>query len=63
MTTIAFTFSTNDFEYVTLTGTKTNLILHFKGKVLLPANHNIPQTVTLFETQLELLLSTIQPYR
>ena len=61
MTTIAFTFSTNDFEYVTLTGTKLNPILHSKGKILLPANHNISQTVAWFETQLELLLNSIQP--
>lgn len=61
MTTIAFTFSTNDFEYVALTGTKANPTLHSKGKILLPANHNIPQTVAWFETELELLLNSIQP--
>jgi Holliday junction resolvasome RuvABC endonuclease subunit len=61
MTTISFTFSTNDFEYVTLTGTKANPTLHCKGKILLPANHDIPQTVAWFETQLELLLNNIQP--
>lgn len=61
MTTIAFTFSTNEFEYVVLTGTKVNPILHSKGKILLPANHDIPQTVAWFETELELLLNSIQP--
>lgn len=61
MTTIAFTFSTNDFEYVVLKGTKTNPTLHSKGKILLPANHDIPQTVAWFETQLELLLNNIAP--
>lgn len=61
MTTIAFTFSTNDFEYVALTGNKTNPVLHSKGKILLPANHDIPQTVAWFETELELLLNNIQP--
>ena len=61
MTTIAFTFSTNDFEYVALTGTKANPVLHSKGKILLPTNHDIPQTVGWFETQLELLLNNIQP--
>lgn len=61
MTTMAFTFSTNDFEYVVLTGTKTSPILHSKGKILLPANHDIPQTVAWFETQLELLLNSIMP--
>lgn len=61
MATIAFTFSTNDFEFVTLTGTKANPILHSKGKILLPANHDIPQTVAWFETELELLLNNIQP--
>ncbi|WP_428229152.1 hypothetical protein [Flavobacterium sp.] len=61
MTTIAFTFSTNDFEFVVLTGTKTNPTLHSKGKILLPANHDIPQTVAWFETELELLLNSIQP--
>lgn len=59
--TIAFTFSTNDFEYVVLTGTKANPTLHSKGKILLPANHDIPQTVAWFETELELLLNSIQP--
>ena len=61
MTTIAFTFSTNDFEYVVLTGTKLNPVLDSKGKILLPMNHDIPQTVGWFETQLELLLNNIQP--
>jgi Holliday junction resolvasome RuvABC endonuclease subunit len=61
MTTIAFTFSTNDFEYVALTGTKANPTLHSKGKILLPANHDIPQTVAWFEAELELLLNNIQP--
>jgi hypothetical protein len=61
MTTIAVTFSTNDFEYVVLTGTKVNPSLQAKGKILLPANHNIPQTVAWFETELELLLNNIQP--
>jgi hypothetical protein len=61
MTTIAFTFSTNDFEYIVLTGTKLNPVLHLKGKVVLPANHNIPETVAWFETELELLLNNIQP--
>ena len=61
MTTIAFTFSTNDFEYVALTGTKANPKLHSKGKILLPANYNIPQTVAWFENELELLLNSIQP--
>jgi Holliday junction resolvasome RuvABC endonuclease subunit len=59
--TIAFTFSTNDFEYVVLIGTKANPTLHSKGKILLPANHDIPQTVAWFETELELLLNSIQP--
>lgn len=61
MTTIAFTFSTNDFEYVALTGTKANPTLHSKGKILLPANHDIPETVAWFETELELLLNNIKP--
>lgn len=59
MATIAFTFSTNDFEYVVLTGTKANPILHSKGKILLPANYNIPQTVAWFEIELQLLLNNI----
>lgn len=63
MTITAFTFSTNDFEYITLTGTKTSPVLQSKGKILLPANHDIPQTVAWFETQLELLLNNINPNR
>ena len=61
MTTIAFNFSSNDLEYVALTGTKAHPVLHSKGKILLPANHDIPQTVAWFETQLEMLLNNIQP--
>ena len=61
MTTIAFSFSTNDIEYVVLTGTKLSPVLHSKEKISLPANHNVPQTVAWFETELELLLNNIQP--
>ena len=61
MTTIAFTFSTNDFEYIVLTGTKLSPVLHSKGKISLPANHKVPETVAWFETELKLLLNTIQP--
>jgi hypothetical protein len=61
MISLAFTFSTNDLEYVELTGTKANPVLHSKGKILLPANHDIPQTVAWFETELELLVNNIKP--
>jgi len=61
MTTIAFTFSTNDFEYVVLTGTKLNPVLHSKGKIALPTADGIPQLVAWFETELELLLNAIKP--
>ncbi len=61
MITIAFTFSTNDFEYVALEGNKTSPFLKSKGKISLPTNHDIPETVAWFETQLELLLNDIQP--
>ncbi|MGE0020013.1 MAG: hypothetical protein AB7S72_10125 [Draconibacterium sp.] len=61
MISIAFTFSTNDFEYVALTGNKTNPVLHSKGKILLPTNYDIPQTAAWFETELDLLLNNIQP--
>jgi len=61
MISIAFTFSTNNLEYVALTGTKTNPVLHSKGIILLPTNHDIPQTVGWFETELELLLNSIKP--
>ncbi len=60
MTTIAFTFSTNDFQYIVLTGTKLNPVLHAKGKIVLPAKLDIPQTTAWFETELELLLNNIQ---
>lgn len=61
MKSIAFTFSTSDLEYVALSGTKANPVLHSKGKILLPANHDIPKTVAWFESQLELLLNNIKP--
>ena len=34
-------------------------VLHSKGKILLPANYDIPQTVAWFETQLDLLLNNV----
>lgn len=61
MTTIAFNFTSNTLEYVALTGTKVHPVLHSKGKIFLPANHDIPQTVAWFETQLDLLLNNIKP--
>lgn len=61
MTSLAFTFSTNDFEYIALTGTKANPTLHTKGKIILPANFDVSQTVAWFETELELLLNNIKP--
>jgi Holliday junction resolvasome RuvABC endonuclease subunit len=61
MTTIAFTFSTNDFEYISLTGTKANPTLQAKGTIALPENTSIPQTVAWFESELEVLLNKIKP--
>ena len=61
MTSLTFTFSTNNFEYVALTGTKAKPSLQTKGKISLPANHDIPQTVAWFESELELLLNNINP--
>lgn len=63
MRTLAFTFSTNDLEYVVLEWTKENPILHSKKRISLPANYDTPQTTSWFETQLELLLNNIQPER
>ncbi len=61
MTTIAFTFSSNGLYYVALTGTKAAPVFHSKGKINLPANHTVPETVAWFENQLELLLNALQP--
>ncbi len=61
MISLAFTFSTNSLEYIALTGTKSTPVLHSKGKISLPANYDIPQTVAWFETELELLLNNIKP--
>ena len=61
MTTLAFTFSSNGLYYVVLTGTKAQPVFHSKDKVNLPANHSVPETVSWFENQLELLLNSIQP--
>ncbi|HET6226101.1 MAG TPA: hypothetical protein VFF27_07460 [Bacteroidia bacterium] len=61
MKTLAFTFSTNGLYYVSLSGTKTQPIFHSKDKIILPANHTVPQTVGWFENQLEILLNSIQP--
>lgn len=59
--TIAFTFTTNDIEYVALEGTMDLPILCEKGKIVLPTNYSIPQTVEWFENELDLLLNNIQP--
>lgn len=61
MTSIAFTFTSSDIDYSVLTGTKDNPVLHSKGKLILPANHNVPQTVEWFETELNLLLNNANP--
>lgn len=63
MATIAFTFSSNGLYYVALSGTKAQPTFHSKGKITLPANHSVPETVAWFENQLELLLNTVQPAR
>ncbi len=61
MVTIAFTFSTKEFEYIALSGTNLAPVLLSKGKIPLPSDLNVPQTVAWFETELELLLTSIQP--
>lgn len=61
MITIAFTFTSKDIDYVVLTGTRLIPSLKSKGKILLPTNYDIPQTVVWFETELELLINNIQP--
>jgi hypothetical protein len=59
--TIAFTFTTNEFEYVALEGPMDQPILRTKGKIVLPANYTVPQTVEWFENELELLLNNLRP--
>ncbi|AYZ36860.1 hypothetical protein EGY07_15440 [Chryseobacterium indologenes] len=59
--TIAFTFTTNDFEYVALEGPMDQPILRTKGKIVLPTNYTVPQTVEWFENELELLLNNLRP--
>ncbi len=59
MKSIAFTFTSSDIDYAVLTGTKAQPTLHLKGKLVLPANHDIPQTVQWFETELDLLLNNV----
>jgi hypothetical protein len=58
---IAFTFTTNEIYYVALTGTKGNPVFNSKDKIALPVNHNVPETVAWFETQLELILNNLNP--
>jgi|GEM_PF-1460969 len=60
---IAFIFTSNDIYYVALTGTKSQPIFHSKNKIALPANYDIPQTVAWFETQLDIILNTLNPDR
>lgn len=59
--TIAFTFTTNEFYYVVLSGEKDNPVFNSKNKIKLPANYSIPQTVLWFETQLDLIINAINP--
>jgi hypothetical protein len=58
---IAFTFTSNDIYYVALTGTKAQPTFNSKDKISLPKNFDIPQTVAWFETQLDLILNTLNP--
>ncbi|MHC8949183.1 hypothetical protein [Sphingobacterium hungaricum] len=58
---IAFTFTSNDIYYVALTGTKSQPTFNSKDKIVLPTNYDIPQTVAWFETQLDLILNTLNP--
>ncbi|MDR2918775.1 MAG: hypothetical protein LBV72_05370 [Tannerella sp.] len=58
---IAFTFTSNDFYYVALTGTKKNPVFNSKDKIKLPANYSVPQTVAWFETQLDMILNLLSP--
>jgi hypothetical protein len=58
---IAFTFTSNDIYYVSLTGTRATPNFNSKAKIALPTNYDTPQTVAWFETQLELILNTLKP--
>jgi len=59
--TLAFTFTSNCFYYVCLEGSITSPSFRKKEKILLPENYSIPETVAWFETQLELILSNLDP--
>jgi hypothetical protein len=58
---IAFTFTTNEVYYVALEGTKIHPVFSSKDKISLPSNHDIPETVAWFETQLSLILDSKNP--
>ena len=61
MTSLAFTFSTNGLYYVALSGNKSQPVFNSKDKLTLPANHTVPERVSWFENQLEILLNAIKP--
>ncbi len=61
MISISFTFSTKDIEYAVISGSKASPSLHSKGKVALPKNVQIPETVCWFEKELHDLLLEIKP--
>lgn len=61
MTALAFTFSTNGLYYVALEGTKAKPIFQSKDKISLPESLSIPELVSWFETQLEILINRIKP--
>ncbi len=61
MTSLSFTFTSSAFYYSVITGTKAAPVFHSKNKITLPANYNIPRTVTWFEAQLDLLLNNVNP--
>ena len=58
---LSFTFTTNNFEYIALKGSKQTPILHSKEQISLPTNYSVAETVAWFENELDLILNSIKP--
>ena len=58
---LAFTFTTKHIYYVAISGAENAQVFYKKERIALPVNHEIPDMVGWFETQLESIIQTLMP--
>lgn len=61
MTTIGFNFTSSDIYLVVVDGTINTPNFKLKNKIILPANHTIPELVDWFENELTAVLNNVNP--